>query len=115
MALRRISAQSYLACEILGRVALSPAQIAHRALDEIFNQRDSALTRAAFDELSTAELTLIDPEGTSYGIDELVQKVVAAHAVAHRISDLRPCLRPTRSQTSHCTAGNWMYRGSWLR
>jgi DNA-binding PadR family transcriptional regulator len=81
-------------------VTLSPAQIADRALEEIFNQRDLALMCAAIDELCAPELAFIDPEGTSHGIDEFVNKVIAAQALgapdfrftslapAHEVADL---------------------------
>jgi hypothetical protein len=86
--------------EILDRMTLSPARIADRALDEIFNQRDATLMRAAIDELCAPGLTFIDPEGTSHGLDEFVDKVIAAQALgtpdfrftslspAHEVADL---------------------------
>ena len=70
-----------------------PAEIADRALDEIFNQRDPALMRAAIDELCAADLTFIDPEGTSHGIDDFVGKVIAAQALGtpdFRFTSLAP-------------------------
>jgi hypothetical protein len=78
----------------------TPAEVADRALEEIFNQRDAALRRAAIDELCAPDLTFIDPEGTSHGVDEFVGKVIAAQALgtpdfrftslspAHEVADL---------------------------
>jgi hypothetical protein len=70
-----------------------PAQIADRALEEIFNQRDAALMRAAVDELCAPTITFIDPEGSSSGIDEFVGKVIAAQALGtpdFRFTSLSP-------------------------
>jgi hypothetical protein len=71
----------------------SPAEIADRALAEIFNQRDPDRMRAAIDELCAPDLTFIDPEGTSHGIDEFVDKVIAAQALGtpdFRFTSLSP-------------------------
>ena len=78
----------------------TPARLADRALDEIFNQRDGALMRAAVDELCATDLVFVDPEGTSHGLEEFVGKVLAVQAIgtpdfrftglsaAHEVADL---------------------------